>query len=53
VSVPGVQDGADVHEDEPLEQEQEQELARVLVDAAAGGLCRQNCCGQRGDDERV
>jgi glutamate--cysteine ligase len=30
-----------------------QELARVLLDAAAGGLCRQHCCGQRGDDERV
>ena len=30
-----------------------QELARVLLDASAGGLCRQHCCGQRGDDERV
>jgi glutamate--cysteine ligase len=29
------------------------ELARMLVDAAAGGLCRQHCCGQRGEDERV
>jgi glutamate--cysteine ligase len=29
------------------------ELARSLVDAAAHGLCRQRCCGQRGEDERV
>lgn len=29
------------------------ELARVLVEVAAGGLCRQHCCGDRGDDERV
>ncbi len=29
------------------------EIARALVDAASGGLCRQHCCGQRGDDERV
>jgi glutamate--cysteine ligase len=28
-------------------------LARSLVDAAAHGLCRQRCCGQRGEDERV
>ncbi|WP_242356233.1 MULTISPECIES: glutamate--cysteine ligase [Anaeromyxobacter] len=30
-----------------------QELARVLLEAASGGLCRQSCCGQRGEDERV
>ena len=30
-----------------------QELARVLLEVAAGGLCRQNCCGQRGEDERI
>jgi glutamate--cysteine ligase len=29
------------------------ELARTVVDAAAGGLCRQHCCGQKGEDERV
>lgn len=29
------------------------ELARTLLDAAAGGLCRQSCCGERGEDERV
>ncbi|WP_242346361.1 glutamate--cysteine ligase [Anaeromyxobacter terrae] len=29
------------------------EIARALVEVAAGGLCRQNCCGQRGEDERV
>jgi glutamate--cysteine ligase len=29
------------------------ELAQVLVDAASNGLCRQHCCGQRGEDERV
>ncbi len=29
------------------------ELARALVEVASGGLCRQRCCGQRGDDERV
>ena len=28
-------------------------LAQSLVDAAAHGLCRQRCCGQRGEDERV
>ncbi len=28
-------------------------LAGELVAAAAEGLCRQHCCGQRGDDERV
>jgi glutamate--cysteine ligase len=30
-----------------------QELSRTLVAAASGGLCRQNCCGERGDDERT
>jgi glutamate--cysteine ligase len=29
------------------------EIARAAVDAAAAGLCRQRCCGERGDDERV
>jgi glutamate--cysteine ligase len=29
------------------------EIARVLLDAAAGGLCRQHCCGEKGQDERV
>jgi glutamate--cysteine ligase len=29
------------------------ELAGVLVDAAKLGLCRQHCCGQRGEDERI
>jgi glutamate--cysteine ligase len=29
------------------------EIARVLIDAAAGGLCRQHCCGEKGQDERV
>ncbi|HSN14867.1 MAG TPA: glutamate--cysteine ligase, partial [Anaeromyxobacteraceae bacterium] len=29
------------------------ELAGVLVEAAKLGLCRQHCCGQRGEDERV
>jgi glutamate--cysteine ligase len=29
------------------------ELARTLLDASASGLCRQHCCGQRGEDERV
>jgi len=29
------------------------ELARTLLDAAANGLCRQRCCGEGGDDERV
>jgi glutamate--cysteine ligase len=29
------------------------EIARVLLDAAAGGLCRQHCCGETGEDERV
>ncbi len=30
-----------------------QEVARALLTAAAEGLCRQRCCGERGDDERV
>jgi glutamate--cysteine ligase len=29
------------------------ELARALVEIAAQGLCRQHCCGQRGEDERM
>jgi len=29
------------------------ELARTVIDAAASGLCRQHCCGQRGHDERI
>jgi glutamate--cysteine ligase len=29
------------------------EIARTLLDAAAGGLCRQNCCGEKGQDERI
>jgi glutamate--cysteine ligase len=28
-------------------------LARELIEIAAAGLCRQNCCGNRGEDERV
>jgi glutamate--cysteine ligase len=29
------------------------EIARAAVDAASRGLCRQRCCGDRGDDERL
>jgi glutamate--cysteine ligase len=29
------------------------EIARTLLDASAGGLCRQSCCGERGQDERI
>lgn len=29
------------------------ELAATLVEISAAGLCRQRCCGQRGEDERV
>ncbi len=29
------------------------QLAREVVEVAARGLCRQHCCGQRGEDERV
>jgi len=29
------------------------ELAGTLLDAAEGGLCRQNACGAKGEDERV
>jgi glutamate--cysteine ligase len=29
------------------------EIARAVVEAASRGLCRQRCCGQRGDDERL
>jgi glutamate--cysteine ligase len=28
-------------------------VASTIVEAAASGLCRQRCCGDRGDDERV
>ena len=28
------------------------EIARVVVKAASDGLCRQRCCGERGNDER-
>jgi glutamate--cysteine ligase len=28
------------------------EVARALLAAASDGLCRQRCCGERGDDER-
>jgi glutamate--cysteine ligase len=28
-------------------------VARELIDLAAAGLCRQNCCGKKGQDERV
>jgi glutamate--cysteine ligase len=29
------------------------ELARAVVEVSSQGLCRQHCCGQRGEDERV
>lgn len=29
------------------------EIARTLVEVAAGGLCRQRCCGEDGEDERI
>jgi glutamate--cysteine ligase len=29
------------------------EIARALLDAASAGLCRQSCCGERGQDERI
>ncbi len=29
------------------------DLAGALVEAAREGLCRQSCCGERGEDERV
>jgi glutamate--cysteine ligase len=29
------------------------EVARAVVEAASRGLCRQRCCGDRGDDERL
>jgi glutamate--cysteine ligase len=28
-------------------------LARELIEISAAGLCRQNCCGKKGQDERV
>jgi glutamate--cysteine ligase len=29
------------------------DVARAAIEAASAGLCRQRCCGERGDDERV
>ena len=29
------------------------DVARALLDAASAGLCRQKCCGERGQDERI
>jgi glutamate--cysteine ligase len=29
------------------------EIARAAIEAASTGLCRQRCCGDRGEDERV
>jgi glutamate--cysteine ligase len=29
------------------------EIARALLEASADGLCRQHCCGEKGEDERV
>jgi glutamate--cysteine ligase len=29
------------------------DLARTLLQVAADGLCRQNCCGEQGEDERI
>ncbi|HEX9051186.1 MAG TPA: glutamate-cysteine ligase family protein [Anaeromyxobacter sp.] len=29
------------------------EIARTVLDASSGGLCRQSCCGERGQDERI
>jgi glutamate--cysteine ligase len=29
------------------------EIAETVVEAASAGLCRQSCCGERGEDERV
>ena len=29
------------------------EIARIVLKAAADGLCRQRCCGEGGDDERL
>jgi glutamate--cysteine ligase len=29
------------------------EIASAVIEAAAIGLCRQRCCGERGDDERI
>jgi glutamate--cysteine ligase len=28
-------------------------IAKTLVETSADGLCRQRCCGERGDDERI
>jgi glutamate--cysteine ligase len=28
-------------------------IAATLLDAASAGLCRQSCCGERGQDERI
>jgi glutamate--cysteine ligase len=29
------------------------DLARTLLAVASDGLCRQNCCGEKGEDERI
>ncbi len=29
------------------------EIARALLDASSAGLCRQHCCGEKGQDERI
>ncbi len=29
------------------------EIAQTVLDASSGGLCRQNCCGEKGEDERI
>jgi glutamate--cysteine ligase len=29
------------------------EVARTLLEAASDGLCRQHCCGEKGQDERI
>jgi glutamate--cysteine ligase len=28
-------------------------VAKSLLEASAEGLCRQRCCGERGEDERI
>jgi hypothetical protein len=30
----------------------ERPVSRALLEAASNGLCRQHCCGERGEDER-
>jgi glutamate--cysteine ligase len=29
------------------------EIARAVLEAASEGLCRQRCCGEKGEDERI